>query len=165
MADNIVLNSGSGGDTTRAKDRAGVKTQLVGLDLNPSGSETLMAGKMPADLQPRTAGGCSNYHAVAAGSTNAANIKASAGQIYGVRVFNNAAYPVYVKFHNDAGTPTPGTGVVKTIGVQAGQAVNLDQPMGIAFSTGIAISIVKGLADADATAVAAADCVVDVEYA
>lgn len=47
MADNTTLNTGTGGDTLRDKDRAGVKTQIVALDLNPAGTETLMAGAMP----------------------------------------------------------------------------------------------------------------------
>ena len=47
MADNTTLTIGSGGDTIRDKDRSGVKTQIVGLDLAPGGSETLMNGSMP----------------------------------------------------------------------------------------------------------------------
>jgi hypothetical protein len=47
MADNTVLNTGTGGDTIRDKDRSGVKTPIVALDLNPAGTETLMAGVMP----------------------------------------------------------------------------------------------------------------------
>jgi hypothetical protein len=47
MADNTTLSSMTGGDVTRSKDRAGVKTTLVGIDLDPAGTETLMAGKMP----------------------------------------------------------------------------------------------------------------------
>jgi hypothetical protein len=38
---------GGTGDTIRDKDRAGVKTQIVGLDLNIAGAETLMAGSLP----------------------------------------------------------------------------------------------------------------------
>ncbi len=47
MADNTQLNAGSGGDTVRDLDRSGVKTPICALDLNPAGSETLMAGAMP----------------------------------------------------------------------------------------------------------------------
>ncbi len=64
--------------------------------------------------------GCIPYHVVAAGSTNAANIKAAPGQVYGWNIYNNAGYPIYVKLHNTAGTPTPGSGVIQTIAVQAG---------------------------------------------
>jgi hypothetical protein len=44
MADNTQLNTGTGGDVVRDKDRAGVKTQVVGLDINPAGSEVLGTG-------------------------------------------------------------------------------------------------------------------------
>lgn len=47
MANNTVLNVGAGGDTLRDLDRSGVKTPIVAIDLNPAGSETLMAGAMP----------------------------------------------------------------------------------------------------------------------
>lgn len=109
--------------------------------------------------------GCSIYHKVSAATTNAANVKASPGQIYGWRIFNNAAYPVYVKLHNTAGTPTPGSGVVQSIGVQAGLSDGEFFPVGLAFDTGVGISIVQGISDSDATAVALSDCVVDLFYA
>jgi hypothetical protein len=114
---------------------------------------------------PAASGGCSNYHAVSLGSTNAANIKATPGQVYGVHVYNNASYPVYVKLYNVAGAPTVGTStVVKTIGVQAGTSRDVLIPLGEAFATGIGVSITKGIADNDATAVLASDCVIDIEW-
>jgi hypothetical protein len=42
--DNTTLDPGTGGDTVRDKDRAGVKTQIVGLDINAAGSEVLGTG-------------------------------------------------------------------------------------------------------------------------
>lgn len=109
--------------------------------------------------------GSSMYHVVSAGSTNAANIKASAGRVTGWSIFNNADYPIYVKFHNTAGTPTAGAGVVYAIGVQAGTAsMPFDDDDGLAFATGIGISIVKGITDADGTAVLASDCVVNIHF-
>jgi hypothetical protein len=44
VADNTTIDPGTGGDTLRDKDRAGIKTPIVGLDLNPSGSEVLGTG-------------------------------------------------------------------------------------------------------------------------
>ncbi len=44
---NVTLNAGSGGATVRTVDHAAVSTQIVALDLNPAGSETLMSGTMP----------------------------------------------------------------------------------------------------------------------
>lgn len=109
-------------------------------------------------------GAALGVHHVAAGSGDATNVKAGTGVLTAVRAFNNAAYPIYVKFHNNSGTPTPGTGVVYTVGVQAGLPRDVIIPFGKYFSTGIAFTIVKGIADADATSVTASDCVVDVEY-
>jgi hypothetical protein len=48
VSDNSTADPGAGGDTFRTKDRAGIKTEIVGLDLTPAGgSETLMNGVMP----------------------------------------------------------------------------------------------------------------------
>jgi hypothetical protein len=48
LADNSTLDPGTGGDSIRDKDRAGVKTQIVGLDLGiGTGTESLMSGVMP----------------------------------------------------------------------------------------------------------------------
>lgn len=111
-----------------------------------------------------TSGGCSTFHLVSAATDNATNVKAAAGQVYAIDVFNKAAYPVYVKFHNDAGTPTAGADVVRTVGVAAASQHTVTCPVGIAFAAGIAITIVKDIADNGTTAVASADCVVDIDY-
>jgi hypothetical protein len=50
MADNTVINAGSGGDSIRDKDRAGVKTQIVGLDVGIGGTEALMSATNPAPM-------------------------------------------------------------------------------------------------------------------
>lgn len=164
--DNTVLNAGAGGDTIATDDIGGIKHQRVKLEIGADGaaSDVHAGNPLPVNIVPPTSGGCSNFHLVSAATTNANNIKASAGQLFGLVIFNNAAYPIYVKFHNTAVAPTAGIGVVKTVGVQAGLALVYANPNGIAFSTGIAITIVKGITDADATAVALSDCVVDVEY-
>lgn len=47
MANNTVLNTGSGGDTIRDIDKGGVKTQVVTLDMGGSGAETLLTGTVP----------------------------------------------------------------------------------------------------------------------
>lgn len=49
MADNVTLDPGSGGSTVRTKDRTGVETEIVALDLNPAGAEQLMATAALAD--------------------------------------------------------------------------------------------------------------------
>jgi hypothetical protein len=51
MADNTQIPNALGGtgtgDFIRDKDRGTAKTQIVAIDLNPAGAETLMAGVMP----------------------------------------------------------------------------------------------------------------------
>lgn len=138
------------------------------------GDKSTEGGVAPVDgtaggavhLRAFTTGGCSIYHLVAAASTNAQNVKASAGQVYAVSVTNRSAgqVPIFVKFHNTAGAPTAGAGVVMTVGVQAGTDRVVEFASGVTFATGIGLSIVKGIADSDTTAVAASDCVVDVFY-
>jgi hypothetical protein len=51
MADNTILNTGSAGDTIRDKDRAGVKTQIVGIDVGIGGTEALMSTTNPMPVE------------------------------------------------------------------------------------------------------------------
>lgn len=172
MADNFTVEpvTGTPTKTFASDDIGGVDWPYAKLAFGPRDTanevQDTVGNRLPvkAYVAGDSQGGLSKYHAVTAGSTNTANIKASAGTVYSVRVFNAADYPIYVKLHNNAGLPTAGVGVVETIGVQAGTQVVHTLMQGDAFTTGIAISIVKGIADADATAVLANDGVVDVFY-
>lgn len=270
MADNTTLDAGTGGDVIRDLDRTGVKTQIVALDLNPAGAETLMDGSMPVDdgggsltvdgtvtanlaagtnnigdvdvltvpaplsttgggteaaalrvtiannstgvlsiddnggsltvdgtvtadagtgpwpvtdnggsltvdnggtfavqstLKPATSGGLSIFRSLDLDETEEA-VKASAGQVYGYYIYNNAAATSYVKFYNDTtanvivGTTTP----VLTIPVPAGAAANVFSDIGIPFSTAITVAATTGVADADTGAPAANDVVINVFY-
>ena len=118
-----------------------------------------------ANIRPATSGGLSAFHLVSAATTNATSVKASAGQVFGWFVVNTASAYRYVKFHNTAGTPTAGSGVVWVLGIPGGGAANLAFETGIAFTTGIAITTVTGVADTDATAVAANDLNINIFYA
>lgn len=121
---------------------------------------------MSVSFGTATSGGATPYHKVSAGNNNAALIKGSAGQVYGWKVYNNGAYPVYVKLYNETtNPPTPASDTpFITIGVQAGTQASEAISSGIAFGTGIGIAIVKGIADNDNTAVLANDCVADIFY-
>jgi hypothetical protein len=57
------------------------------------------------------------YHA---SSAAVANIKASAGNLYGLVVGNSGTIPCWLQLFNTAGTPTAGTSVVDSFMVQAG---------------------------------------------
>lgn len=114
-----------------------------------------------------TSGGLSKFHLVSAASTNATNVKASAGQVYAITAFNLNANAMYLKFHNTAGTPTAGASVTDTYLIPgnttgAGLVINIDK--GIVFSTGIGITLVTGITDASAVAVAASEIVLNIYY-
>jgi hypothetical protein len=105
-----------------------------------------------------TANGATPSRINAAASTNATSLKASAGQIYSIDVYNPAAYTVFLKLYNKASAPTVGTDTpVMTIPVAAGGGYSKTWPMGFPFSTGIAYAITKLQADSDTTVVVAGD--------
>lgn len=123
------------------------------------------SGGSTISLVPVTSGGVTPFHLVAAASTNATSLKASAGQLYGASIYNNAGYPVYWKFYNKASSPTVGTDtVVFEVAVQAGTEREIHTDEGLAFATGIAYSLTKGITDTDATAVLLSDAVLDGFY-
>lgn len=105
------------------------------------------------------------YHKVSLATNNAAVIKAAPGTVTGGKIYNNAGYPIFVKLYNKATIPIPGTDTPQqTIGIEAGLSDGISVPGGLTYAAGIGIAIVKNIGDADNTAVAAADCVVDVFY-
>lgn len=111
-----------------------------------------------------TAGAVSTHHRVTTGS-DSVSVKASAGSLRAVRVYSKAATAIYVKFHNTAGTPTPGSGVVYTVAVQSG--IPRDVVLaggGRSFATGIGMTVVTGIGDGNTTAVANEDAIIEVEY-
>lgn len=133
----------------------------------PRDEMSVLQGTSPwsTKVVPATSGGTTNFHRISTADTNVANIKASAGQVYGYDISNNTASWRYVKLHNNSGTPTAGSGVVRTIGVPPnGKAVYHD-PEGIAaFATGIAMTAVAGAADNDTAAVGASELTIDIDY-
>ncbi len=117
-------------------------------------------------LVPQTTGGLSTKHFVAAASDNATNVKGSAGQVYSIDIYNNAAYPVYFKLYNSASSPTgcAATNLFKVVGVQSGTQHILQSEEGWAMGTGIGYCLTKGIADSDDTAVLLSDATVDLGY-
>lgn len=115
---------------------------------------------------PTTSGGCDSSSTISAGtSADEVVVKASAGQVYGIRISNINASPRYVKFYNAASAPTPGVGTpVRRVMVPGNQRIDLVFPLGIAFSTGIAFAMVTGAADSASTRVAATEVIVEVDY-
>ena len=113
--------------------------------------------------------GTSNHSLIAAASTNATNVKASAGTLYEISVYNNSANIAYLKLYNSASAPTCGAGTIVARylipgAASGGAGSNVVIPLGKSFSTGIAYCITGGIADADTTAVAASAYIVNMTY-
>lgn len=107
---------------------------------------------------PTTSGGLTTFSLLVLTGSNAQNIKASAGQVYGWSVTNNSTNIAYVKLYDTAGTPTTGSGTPKVRimipGNTGGAGNNFSTDNGIAFTSGVGMTTTNGWADTDSTAVA-----------
>lgn len=97
-----------------------------------------------------TAGGTTLYTLTLAASTNATNVKASAGQVYSISGYNmSSATPVWISVYNNAGAPTCGTAIIQQFLIPgsttgAGFVHDFAAPKG--FSSGIAFCATTGIA-------------------
>jgi hypothetical protein len=103
----------------------------------------------------------------AAATTNATSVKTSAGDLFKITGYNAAATPRYLKLYNKASAPTVGTDTpVHTIYLPASSRFTEAFDTPFYFSTGIAYAITGAGADADTTALTAADILaMNVSYA
>lgn len=130
-------------------------------EIGVSGNGALWVTTVPTAAQV----GYTINRVVSAATTNATSVKASAGQVYGWVLCNNAASAKFVKLYNKASAPTVGTDTpVMTIAVPANQTVLIELDNGIKFATGIALAITGAYADADTTATAAGDVIAHLLY-
>lgn len=125
-----------------------------------------VSGTVSANPAAATSGGATPYHLISAASTNATSVKASAGVVYAISAFNTNASARFLKLYDGATAPTVGTTpVVLTLLIPPSNGgFTLPVPVGIQFSSGIALAVTGGIADSDNTAIGAADVVVDLIY-
>jgi hypothetical protein len=104
-------------------------------------------------------------HYLSAASTNQTVVKASPGTLMNVTAINTTATLYYLKLHDTASTPTAGTtAVVQCYAIPAstsGNGFTISVPM--TFASGIAFTLVGGIADND-TSNAATGITVDFVY-
>ena len=116
-----------------------------------------------------TAGGLSTLRRVATADTNAAIVKAAPGRVYGYVIANASAAAKFVRLYNKATLPAPAADsalIVRSIMIPAGGVVSYHAPAGLAgFAAGIGIAATGAIADNDATALAAADLLIQIDYA
>lgn len=156
---NCAQVSGTAIDVNSGNKSAGTQRVVLATD------QPALTNPLKTTQTPATTGGLATFHLESAASTNATNIKASAGQVFGWYIYNSNAAARKVAFHNASGTPTAGASIFFTVVIPAGGAANVEFTNGIAFSTGIAITTVTGLADSNSSAVAADDLNINVFYA
>jgi predicted RecA/RadA family phage recombinase len=94
-----------------------------------------------------------------AATTNATNVKASAGNVHKIVGNNTVAVKKYLKLYNKATAPVPGTDTpVLTYVIPVSAVFSFDlSDLGTYFSAGIGYAITAAAADADATAIGAGD--------
>jgi hypothetical protein len=97
----------------------------------------------------------------AAATTNSTLVKGSAGRVFKIRGYNAKAAVAYLKLYNKATAPTVGTDTpVVTIPLKASDMFDIDfAGLGLGFATGIGFGLTGAVADADTTALVAADVV------
>lgn len=99
-------------------------------------------------------GGSTPYRLLSTASQNPAVVKASPGTLDFIAAVNTAGATYYLKLYDKATAPVAADTPVATIPVPVG-AVVAPFPQGLAFSTGIALRLTAGIADADVANAAA----------
>lgn len=108
-------------------------------------------------------------HWLLTNSNNALTLKAAAGRLFGIHVWNDSSAKFFVKLYNKASPPAPATdsGILKFVfGVQAGtyRDIIFAAERGAGFTTGIAMAVVTGIGDSDNSPTPANAGTVDWEY-
>ena len=121
-------------------------------------------------LVPRTTGGLTIFRSLDLDESEE-EVKATAGQVYGMWVTNTATSTRFVKFYNlTAANTTVGTSTpVITIGIPGNTSDDVSglfsSGIGIAFDTAISVAATTAAADADTGAPSAGDVIINLFYA
>lgn len=167
-AEDAVHSSGDVGVMALAV-RRDTPTSLAGADGDYIPVTTDSLGRLhTAPIGPQTSGGLSIYKDLDV-DENGANVKASAGQVFGIHLTNvglsSGVDYLYVKLYNKATAPTVGTDTpVMTIPVKADASRDIEIPSGAAFASGIGIGCTTAAADADTGAPATNELIATVLY-
>lgn len=170
MADNVSVAGSTIAADEVTINSTSVKAQRIkpGFGVDGTWTEVSSSDPLPVADNVRATGGASMHHKVSAATTNATSVKTSAGTVYGITGFTIDATPVYLKLYDKASAPTVGTDTpVLVLSFQQSTSAipaSYQFPKGLVFSTGIAYAIVTGITDADSTAVAASEVVINIQY-
>lgn len=132
-----------------------------------SGSTVEVTGDV--GIQGRTTGGL-DMHSKLDYVNTPVDVKASAGTVYGITVFNMTASPFYIKFYNETTSVNRATHTpvlrfaVPANASSSGAGFVFNVPQGLAFTSQIQYAITTGVADTDTTAISSGDAVVNIAY-
>lgn len=118
------------------------------------------ANTTPWLIEPRTGttNATTSTAVNSAASTNATNLKATAGMIFNITAMNVTASTKYIRIYNKATAPTVGTDIpVMVVAVPATSSKEITINYGLKLATGIGFAITGAATATDATAVAAGD--------
>lgn len=173
MADNVTLNSMSGGavvatDEVTDGTLGTVQVQYVKI-MDGALNGTTKAGVSSDGIAvvAKRVHKPAPYKLNSAASTNATSVSATANTLlYGYYISNTNSSVRYVKFYNKASAPTVGTDTpVLVLAIPGSGAANVSFPAGINFTTGLAFATTTGAADSDTGAVALNEVIVNLVYA
>lgn len=106
------------------------------------------------------------YIVNSAASTNAASIKSTGANLYGISAMNASAATKYVRFYNKTSAPTVGTDTpIMVVAIPATASKEIEYVPALRVGSGLAVAITGGAAALDATAVASGDVQLLVSYA
>lgn len=143
-----------------ATDSSGILQADISAAL-PTGTNTI--GRV--GLTPQSTGGLTIFRSIDLDETEE-QVKATAGQLFGYYIYNNASSVVYVKLYNatEANVKVGETTPVMTLPIPALSAANVEFTNGIAFGTAITAAATTGVADADTGAPAANQVIANLLY-
>lgn len=111
-----------------------------------------VAYPLPVGPSAMSVNGATPTHVISAASTNATNIKATAGNVYSVVGINTNAATAFLKLYDKATAPTCNTDtVVATYPMVQNVPFSAPSIVGKAFVNGIGLCITGGIADNDNT--------------
>jgi len=113
---------------------------------------------LPTELRASaTATGATSTRVNAAAGVNATVLKATAGNVFDIILFNASATPKFMRFYNKATAPITTDVPLMTMVLAPGVITRIAPVVPIRFAAGISYNITGALPDNDATAVAAQD--------
>lgn len=143
MADNTVLNLGSGGDSIASDDISSVKYQRVKLIHGVDGTndgDTARTNPFPTSEAPLSNSALYPTASDSAAYVASVVVKASAGGLYAIGGYNSKATGQFIQVHNSASLPADTAVPIVIIYVPAQSSFYYSfEKFGKWFSTGITV--------------------------